>query len=1488
MSEDSSAAPPPAPAPSGPASAAAARERPPWLVSIRRSRSELPVGAGLLVTPRHVLTCAHVVRAGTALGVPEEPVFVEFQYAEAHDPLPATVVPGGWHPAAGAETGDVAVLELGAPAPPEAVPAPLRTTDSGTWGHQFRAYGYPREHPRQGVPVRGEIIGHAGSEWLQVEASPHSGWSLEQGFSGSPVWDVNSGGVVGMLVARDSVAKIDRRTAYAIRVETLVRYWPELGAYVRGATTRELRERLESLLWLPLTEDGEIPRVDQVDPHDIGVSRSKYSDHPEHSPYVPRRPQDGLLDAALAESRFVLLAGRSKAGKSRTLYEALLRTMPGARLVVPRPDGTDRRILDDLSRLGLPSGQDRAVLWLDDLHRYLRPGGLDLQTLDRLARRHPAVTVVATIPAKQRAALTAMENDLGRVARTVLGKAYTVELPPLLGPEDAAVARELYPREDFAGRGIGEHMVAAPGVEQRYEDGADSCPEGWALVKAVTDWHRMGMTGPVPEPVLLDLFRAYMSEHHPQFVPDEALYRTGLAWAREPVVGAVALVYQVPGPDDVPAYTGFPYTSEYLDTRADDPSAPVPRFAWDYLADCRTATELLPIAYTALVREEADVAELLLRRIAGSPEDRDGSAWASLMLGQIRLVLGDFDAAVELLDAAASSGSEDVAPLAQVELASALVMTGDRSRARGLLERALGSADPQVSQLAQVGLARVLVMEGDTEQAEQLLEAVIASGDMEAEPLATAQLVRSLTEGDRAGVRTGREPGTELGKPGAGMGISRGLGSAPPVERPWALTRMVGEDVAAQITSLARANLGGVLVHQGKLERAEALLRSVIDSGMTHIVPWAQSDLGALLSEQERYEEARELLEAAIDSGHPLVFPTAQVTLAIVLLGLGDEEQGLAVLEEAVAAGHPSQGLRAACALGEWHTELGDPDLAEEWLELVTTTDHPDWSPPARIALAVLLARQEPDEADESDESDGGQEGAADGVARARELLVDVIGSGHPHQGPRAAAVLGDLLVREELPAEAEDAYRIAIDSGHWHWSPPARIALGVLLSGQEGGAARARELLTGVIDSGHPHQGPRAADLLGDLLVREGLLEEAEDAYRIAIDSRHPHWSLIARYDLAVMLADREDYERAENLLRELADDDDVTAATWGRALLGMVIIGSGRRSEGIAHLRAAGDAGVHPASPMARFQLAKCLIEDGDDDGAAELLRAVLQDEPSDVTEAARASLCVLLLRQDDREAAEELLMGVEDSGDPGAIALAYLGMGEFLLDVGEVSAAGDLLETALGIGDPETAPRAGALLGVVRRSMADGGSAEARGLLEQARSLLTAALASAADDPTVEPLARRYLGSTQFRLGLYADAERTLLPLARSDDAQHRPQALLLLAQVLAVGERPVEAYPWFEEAIACGDPDTESQARRLYCELLVSAGLLEQAGAVLAPQDAPPPPEPQSPPPALPPPPSHGLPPEVLKLLGDVASAEGDPEEARYWYTRARAR
>lgn len=100
------------------------------LVRILRIEGELrrPVGAGFLVTPKHILTCAHVVN--TALGrkqyaadQPDAEIFLDFPL------LRATIL--HWFPvqenAAVGDREDIAVLQLlsDIPLPGEAQPAPL-------------------------------------------------------------------------------------------------------------------------------------------------------------------------------------------------------------------------------------------------------------------------------------------------------------------------------------------------------------------------------------------------------------------------------------------------------------------------------------------------------------------------------------------------------------------------------------------------------------------------------------------------------------------------------------------------------------------------------------------------------------------------------------------------------------------------------------------------------------------------------------------------------------------------------------------------------------------------------------------------------------------------------------------------------------------------------------------------------------------------------------------------------------------------------------------------------------------------------------------------------------------------------------------------------------------------------------------------------------------------------------------------------------------
>lgn len=1504
------------------------REQPPWLVGIRREAADGPAhGVGVMCGPRHILTCAHVI--GRAEEAPGEPVWVRFQHVRHVEALRATVLPEGWHPATEARTGDVAVLELAGDPPPGARPAPLCTTAAGIWHHRFRAYGYPKRHARGGVPVRGEIVDHAGEEWLLLE--PRAGWAPEPGFSGAPVWDEDGDGVVGILNARERSGEPGTRgtggsgTAYAIKTEALLRYWPPLAEQVREQAEEELRARLESQLALPLTVSGELPSVGEVNPYHIGVTPSTYSGRRTEGgrgdTYVGRREPDALLEEALDSvlsaapdsARLLMLVGPSKSGKSRTLSELLRRRMRRARLLVP---AADRTAPGDLSRLRLPAGGDRVVLWLDELDHYLRPGGLDVQVLERFARQDPPVVVVASMTSVQRQALFDRADDQGRVARSVLRRAHQVELPQRLTDEELAEAARHYPGEDFTARGIGQVLVAAPELERRLTDGFDSCPAGWAVTRAAADRWRMGLRGAVSEDVLFRLFRAYLSDAHPSMDADEAVFRAGLAWACEPVAGQIALLRpdrptaradaEDTTPGDGPAqrmYAVFPYVPDYLDARTDDPGAAVPGLAWQFVLNSGTgragapgtatalSTDLLTVSVTALARNELEVAVAALRRVRQVAEDSDDAAWAAVLLGQLKFARGEFEQGKECLEAALDSGVPDVVPLAQVELGAVLVAS-DRTRAGLLLQAAMGCSNRQLALLARVYFSGLLILQGKHEQALSLLDDVLAAGDDEVAGLAQARLGGMLAgEGAPASLGGTRKQGPAASGPEL-LRTRAGRAGDPPIPDtgPWTLSRTMDASVTAPITELARTNMSWLLVNQGKLDQAEQLLREVMAGGHPLAAPLACANLGDLLVECNRSGEARPLLESVLNAPVPLVWPLAQVALGRLLVnGSEDQEQGAELLREVLRSGHPAHAPRAAHVLGCWHVAHGRVERAEYRLGQVVACGHPDWAPAAQLALAGLAALQ-------------------DDTDRAQQLLIEVA-DGPWANAPCAMNQLGDLLVRLERYGEAEAAYRQAIDSGHELWSPLARIDLALMLArtadpDDPDDVAAFTGLLAQAAASGHSGQGPRAAELLGRLLTLLERYGEAEVAYQQAIDSGHELWSPLARIHLALMLSDFCDPDQPQGfatvaeLLIEAMDTPHPTLATWAQSLLGQVRVAEGDRSQGLRLLRSAVVADVPRSSDAARLSLATVLLADGGDAAeaeAAELLERALRAEPSDVTEASRAILGTLRLRQGDHAAARRLLAEGEED-----VTENYLHRGEYLLEVGEVEMAAELLKAALDMGIPESAPRAGLLLGVTNL---------AQRRLEEARDRLSAAVASG--NPAVEPQARRYLGSTLAQLGRPEEAEETLLPLAAAEDSPERPQALLLLARLAVVTGRDAEASYRFEQVLAATDPEAEAEARTAYAQLLRETGRWDRLAEILSvPADARPFPEanpalaalpapendpapaarstPESTPapaPCTPHPAGPVLTSLVLALLGDVAFSEQKWYEARHWYRRA---
>lgn len=182
-------------------------------------------GAGFLVTPRRVVTCAHVVRfSGTA------EVTVTFPNSREIGPLPATVaIRGAWSGGA-ADPGDLAVLELDREVPLR--PAEFAPPDSelGDPAPTLVAYGFPKRYD-EGMQARYEAVPGAliSGEWRQLEAVTAHGQPLVAGFSGAAV-TLRDGRVVGMVAA--VAGERDVRVGRMLPTQVMARYWPELGERV--------------------------------------------------------------------------------------------------------------------------------------------------------------------------------------------------------------------------------------------------------------------------------------------------------------------------------------------------------------------------------------------------------------------------------------------------------------------------------------------------------------------------------------------------------------------------------------------------------------------------------------------------------------------------------------------------------------------------------------------------------------------------------------------------------------------------------------------------------------------------------------------------------------------------------------------------------------------------------------------------------------------------------------------------------------------------------------------------------------------------------------------------------------------------------------------------------------------------------------------------------------------------------------------------------
>jgi Trypsin-like peptidase domain len=169
-----------------------------------------PDGLGFAIDRRHVVTCAHVVNQALGrdprdVSAPPDPhrLQLDFQIGADgdHDDLPTRYGKVAvWGPVEGKrfECRDIAVLALG-----ERLPANLVVRRLGfdqTTG-TVAIYG-PEASRTHGIHVRGELLGEVERHLMHVDQHLTGVFEVAPGFSGGPVWQPDTGVVIGMLQAR--------------------------------------------------------------------------------------------------------------------------------------------------------------------------------------------------------------------------------------------------------------------------------------------------------------------------------------------------------------------------------------------------------------------------------------------------------------------------------------------------------------------------------------------------------------------------------------------------------------------------------------------------------------------------------------------------------------------------------------------------------------------------------------------------------------------------------------------------------------------------------------------------------------------------------------------------------------------------------------------------------------------------------------------------------------------------------------------------------------------------------------------------------------------------------------------------------------------------------------------------------------------------------------------------------------------------------------
>jgi hypothetical protein len=496
-------------------------------------------GSGIVIGLRGVLTARHVIKS-VASGESRDSVWARVR-------LPEPRAEQTWVPMSIAyedKAWDLAVLqvqndtpEAGAWVQP-ASKSPVAITTDGSCLFNCESVGFPAAnserpdprnpdvHVRQSEHTIGNLLprGYMGPQDLSPSTRPrrwfpmdvtsdipdhYSQWS---GMSGAGVV-LSDGRLIGVVVCADEGRQTKRLFVVPL-AEALAQSASFMKAMADTAGEPLIVEMRQAPTYRRLFYDGTLrkdgtPRyVKEInDLGELGVKRIDVETDPHYLPYVPRDDDQELikrLHETVRERQMLLIVGGSASGKSRSAAHAVCEAYPDRRLLRPRENSL-AEIVNNLALINW----DPAVVWLDDVERYP-----DLpETLDRLL----GIGSLALIGTIRRTVLEELTSPACRSPLKILSDQRKVQWVQWKGQwssfelDRAAnlVRNPLAQRAVRQGVSLSEWAVAGPDLitKLRVAYGDDNRPCRYALVRVVLDWHRTGLTCPIPQSIAASLVR---------------------------------------------------------------------------------------------------------------------------------------------------------------------------------------------------------------------------------------------------------------------------------------------------------------------------------------------------------------------------------------------------------------------------------------------------------------------------------------------------------------------------------------------------------------------------------------------------------------------------------------------------------------------------------------------------------------------------------------------------------------------------------------------------------------------------------------------------------------------------------------------------------------------------------------------------------------------------------------------------------------------